>query len=230
MIVIALGGYALSGKDTFVIIAKMILDRNKYRAIRVAFADKLKDEVRGMLHDNRFDLDVRHLTPEEKERVRPLFVFWGMQRRYESEGGRYWVNIVNEQLEDIAFEYKQAGESTEKVVILISDTRFPNESGWIHESCGGYVIHLRRYKKVLEGIGVSTPDYEQVKSYSHEYDSAPNDEELKQDPLVIAQADHRVEWENKGFKSNIEASQDPEFHEIVLKALNALPVFSGKLI
>jgi hypothetical protein len=230
MIVIGIAGYAKAGKDTFVSIAKTILTRNDYRPIRIAFADKLKDEVQGMLYDNRFKLDVKKLTPEEKERVRPLFVFWGCQRRYESDGGLYWVDVVQEWLEDIAYECKQEGESDERIVALVSDVRFPNESKWIHETWNGQVIHLRRYKKVPIGVGVDEKGCMMTTSYNHEYDPAPNEEEFKQDPLVLAQADYRVEWENKGAKSSEEAAKDPELHEIVLKALNALPVFNGKLI
>jgi len=46
---------------------------------------------------------------------------------------------------------------------------------------------------------------------------------------VLGQADLRVEWENKGAKSSDEAAQDPELHEVVLKALNALSMFNGTL-
>lgn len=229
MIVIGIAGYAKAGKDTFVSIAKTILERNDYRAIRVAFADKLKDEVQGMLYDNQFKLDVKKLTPEEKERVRPLFVFWGCQRRYESEGGLYWVDVVNDWLEDIVYEYKEHGESTERIVALISDVRFPNEAKWIHETWKGQVVHLRRYKKVPIGVNIDEHGCMKTTAYNHEYDLAPNEEEFKQDPLVLGQADYRVEWENKRAKSSEEATQDPELHKIVLKALNTLPMFNGIL-
>jgi hypothetical protein len=228
MIVIGIAGYAKAGKDTFVSIAKIILERNDYRPIRIAFADKLKDEVQGMLYENKFKLDIKKLAPEEKERVRPLLVFWGCQRRYESENGLYWVDIANDWLEDIVYECKEGGESDERIVALVSDVRFPNESKWVHESWKGQVIHLRRYKKKVIGMGHSTEGI--TYSYDHEYDLAPNEEEFKQDPLVLGQADYRVEWENKGAKSSDEAAQDLELHGVVLKTLNALPVFSGKLI
>ena len=229
MIIIGIAGYAKAGKDTFVEIAKGILKKNYYTPIRVAFADQLKDEVQGMLYDNRFMFDIKKLTPEEKERIRPLFVFWGCQRRHESDGGLYWVEILNEWLEDIAYECKIQGESDERIVALVSDVRFPNESKWIHESWKGSVIHLRRYTKKVIGISCGGTGSPVVRHYENEYDLAPNEEELNQDPLVLEQSDLRIEWENKGAKSSFDAAQDPELHTVVLNTLNSLPVFNGKL-
>ena len=64
--VIGIAGMARAGKDTFVGIAKNILRRNNYRPIRVAFADKLKEEVLAMLKSNGFQLDITKLSPEEQ--------------------------------------------------------------------------------------------------------------------------------------------------------------------
>ena len=214
MKLIGVGGYARCGKNTFVEIAKNILTKNNYSVIELAFANKLKSEVQEMLRKSGFELDVLNLSAEEKERVRPLFVFWGCQRRYESEGGLYWVNEVDNQLQDIINDAQSGGMTTERMIALVSDVRFPNEAKWVHEKWGGDVIHLKKwtYQEVRDGLGDSIT--------AKVYDSAPNEEEAKQDPLVEAVADVMTEWQGKGKASAAEASAEVDLQKVVLDALN----------
>lgn len=225
---IGVGGFAKSGKDTFVGIAKEILTRNNYTPLRVSFADRLKEEIQSMLEANNFQINVTRLNSEEKERVRPVFVFWGCQRRDESKEGMYWVNIVNDHLQAIIRDHLENGMSTERVVILVSDVRFPNEAKWVHEEWEGEIVHLRRFKKRIIGMGM-TSDGPNEPMTIHDYDLAPNDEERKQDPLVLAKADLRIEWENKGFPSSAAAEADSALQEIVLDTLNKSKFFNGTL-
>ena len=228
MKMIGVGGFAKSGKDTFVGIAKEILHRNNYIPMRVAFADRLKEEVQRMLEQSNFELNITRLNPDEKERVRPVFVFWGCQRRSESEEGMYWVNIINDYLQAVVRDHLENGMSTEKVVVLVSDVRFPNEAKWVHDEWEGEIIHLRRFTKDVDCMGVDAQS-RVFKSYKNIYDLAPNSEELAQDPLVLAQADMRVEWENKGFPTAASAEASPELQQIVLDALNKSKFFNGTL-
>ena len=214
MIVLGVGGTAHAGKDTFVNIAKSILVRNNYTPMRMAFADKVKDEIQEMLRDNNFNLDA--YTRDEKERIRPLFVFWATQRRKESPGEMYWINEVNKSLQLTANNYERDGASTDRLVVLLSDLRYINELKWVRDDCNGYTIHLKRFKRTINNI--------------KEYDTPPNEEERRNDPLLIAEVDINIEWENKGFKSTEEAAQEPMLQELVLKTLNTIPIFSGKLI
>lgn len=78
MKMIGVSGYAFCGKDTFVKIAIDLLKKNGYMPIRLAFADMLKDEVEGMLKDNKFQATVKTDDSVAKALIRPLLVLVGM--------------------------------------------------------------------------------------------------------------------------------------------------------
>ena len=221
MKVIAVSGFAKVGKDTFVGIAIDILKANGYRPFRVAFADKLKNEVQHMLTTNGFHLDISKLSAEEKEKVRPLFVFWGCQRRYESPEGLYWVDAVDAQLSDICVSYLANGESHENVVALVSDVRFPNEAKWVHEKWDGSIVHIKRWKTEWRKCGQDGSDECATKVY----DAAPNEEEAKQDPLVEAVSDVHLEWENQKESTTSAAIKNQKLKEVVWETLNQTKYF-----
>lgn len=225
MKVIGIAGFARCGKDTFVKIAQDILKKNGYAPMRLAFADMLKDEVENMMIDNGFKATVKTDDTAIKTLVRPLLVWWGCQRRYESEGGLYWVNEVDKQIRDVVNDFQTGGSSTERVVALISDVRFPNEARWVHENWNGSVIHLKKYL-IAQSNGIPS-ELGKFKLY----DAAPNEEEAKQDPLVEAVADVRTEWEGKGHKTAADAANagDNYLQKIVLDALNQTKFFNGSL-
>jgi hypothetical protein len=225
MKVIGVSGFAQSGKDTFVKISIDILKKNGYTPMRVAFADMLKDEVESMLQKNDFKATVKTDDSAAKTLIRPLLVWWGCQRRHETEGGLYWVNEVDKQLQDIINDTQSGGASTERMVVLVSDVRFPNEAKWVHEKWNGSIIHLKKYsigkeRKVLGG------DWEDVKYY----DKAPNEEESKQDPLVEAQSDVKTEWESKGHKNATAAAVEQDLQKVVWEALNQTKYFKHPTI
>jgi len=224
--VIAISGYARAGKDTFVGIAKNILIKNGHRAFRIAFADKLKDEVHKMLISNGFKLNLLDVNTEEKDRIRPLYVFWGCQRRYESNEGLYWVNDVDKQLHGVVNDMLRNGEDHQRIVALVSDIRFPNEVKWVHDQWGGVVIHLKKYTTKWMKSGQDGSDETLVRVY----DDAPNEEEAKQDPLVQKMADHCIEWESAKKTTSTEAIADPQLQAIVLSALNNTKYFKHPTI
>lgn len=224
MKVIGIAGYARCGKDTFVEIAKKILQKNGYTPMRMAFADMLKDEVTDMLMDYGFKGRVKTDDPTVKTQMRPLMVWWGCQRRYESEGGLYWVNEVDNQIQDVINDAQSSGTSTERMVVLVSDVRFPNEAKWVHEKWDGQVIHLKKWQtqEVRDGYGDTV--------LAKVYDPAPNEEEAKQDPLVEAVADIKTEWEGKGKATAAIASAETDLHKVVLDALNSTKFFKHQTI
>lgn len=219
MKVIGVSGYARCGKDTFVEIAKDILSKNGYRPLRVAFADILKEEVQSMLEDNNFKLDVYTADTAAKNKIRPLMVWWGCARRDLSDGGLYWVNMVEEYLTSLKSSYIDNGEATDKIVVLVSDTRFPNEGKWIHDKWQGQVIHLKRFTiaDVRDGYG----DWVSGKIF----DKAPNEEEAKQDPLVQEMADVKVEWQSRDIPNGGAVINDEYLRVKVLDALNSTSFF-----
>lgn len=220
MKVIGIAGYARAGKDTFVGIAKELLIANGFRPTRLAFADKLKEEAEAMLVSNQFKASVKTTDPTIKTQMRPLMVWWGCQRRYESDGGLYWVNEVDKQIENLE-KCEAYGGHMGSGVILVSDVRFPNEAKWVHEKWGGSVIHLKRFSNNWRKGGQDGSDEFLVK----EYDAAPNEEEAKQDPMVEAMADVHAEWENQKASSTEEAIKMEKLKGTVLAALNQTKFF-----
>lgn len=221
MKVIGIAGYARCGKDTFVSIARDVLAKNSYRPMRVAFADTLKQEVGSMLKKFDFDLDVNTTDSDLKTKLRPLLVWWGCSRRDLSDGGLYWVDIVDKQLQTLKADYIKNGESTDQVVVLVSDVRFPNEAKWIHDKWNGVVVHLKRFKYEKVKSGQDNSDVSTVKIY----DAAPNEEEKKQDPLVQEMADYAIEWESKRKMTTAEAVADTDLQKVVVNTLNSVKFF-----
>ena len=221
MKVIGIAGYARCGKDTFVKIAIDLLKKNGYTPMRLAFADMLKDEVTQMLNGFRFKGRVKTDDPIIKTQMRPLMVWWGCQRRFESEGGLYWVNEVDNHIQDIINDARSGGMTTERMVALVSDVRFPNEAKWVREKWDGQVIHLKKWQSEWRKGGQDGSDEFLVKVY----DAAPNEEEAKQDPLVEAVADVKTEWEGKGKATAAIASAESDLQNVVIDALNKTKFF-----
>lgn len=212
MKVIGVGGFARAGKDTFVKIAINILEKNGYKPLRIAFADVLKEEASEMLKANGFKLDVYTIDPKEKEKIRPLLVWWGCARR--DFWPEYWIDLADSQVDEHGRQGLMDG-NYDKFIALISDVRFPNESKWIHEAWDGWFIHIRRYQML--------PD--QYATDRRVFDLAPNAEEAKQDPLIQEMADDMVEWGSKNIMTPDEAVNDSELRQIVFGALLRCPYF-----
>ncbi len=222
--VIGIGGFARSGKDAFVSIAQKILRSNNYYPQRFAFADTLKGEVGKMLRDNGFSLDVYTTNAEAKAKLRPLMVWWGCSRRDLSVDGFYWVNQVHKRLESIQNSVKNSPTDENEFVALISDVRFVNEAKWLHEKWGGQFIHLRRYSMKGSRDRYGDPIFVPV------FDSAPNEEEAKNDPLIQQLADVKVEWESQEIPSGGCVTDDEYLHSKVLDALNSTKFFKHDTI
>jgi hypothetical protein len=228
MKVIGISGYARCGKDTFVAIAKNILKRNGYSPFRIAFADKLKEEVTEMLVTNNFKASVLTDDTEAKKLIRPLLVWWGCQRRRESDGGLYWVKTAEEKIRTYYAGARYSNIDDDRLVMLVSDVRFPNEARWIHETFNGDVIHLRKYtvQSLTDSpafvYGLST-----AVEFQRLYDEAPNEEEKIQDPIVREMADQRIDWE-KSLSTDV--LNDSKLNEIVLDALNRTKYFKNTSI
>jgi len=88
-------------------------------------------------------------------------------------------------------------EVLDKSVFFVSDVRFPNESKWIHEKWGGWFIHVKKYSMRYDNVQTfDDGNVEHSDAMHRMYDSAPNEEEAKQDPLIQEHADDKLELEN----------------------------------
>jgi len=193
-IIIGIGGLAMSGKDTFVKIAKKILKYNGYSCIKLAFADALKEELNTFTR-KYYNVSVWTNDTKEKNLIRRSMVSHGCIMR--DIDAKYWIKKIDQAIENIHFN---------EDIVFIGDCRFPNEVDWVHEKWGGWVVHLKKYTimEVCEGHGHY--EFEKV------FDKAPNEEEAKNDPLVEVQADFKLELENvierEKLKGNIITADD----------------------
>ena len=199
-IVIGVGGFARSGKDTFVKIAKKILKENGYNPIKLAFADAVKEDMDAFLKEN-YNISAWTDDTEDKKIIRPFLVAHGCGKRLQTDG-KYWIDKVNEEIERIHCED----------VVFVSDCRFPNEVDWIHEKLGGWFVHVKKYSE----IPLSSAGGQQGDGTFKKFDDAPNDEEAKNDPLCEQKADYKLEMENaiereqrlKGIKITVDSLVD----------------------
>jgi len=179
-IVIGVGGFARSGKDTFVKIARKILKEHGYSSIKLAFADTLKDEIDGFLKSN-YNISAWTNDDDEKMVIRPFLVAHGCGKRGIT-GGKYWIEKLDQLIEGIHFN---------EDVIFVSDCRFPNEVDWVHQKWSGWFVHVKKYRLLEKYTGIMySPETERV------YDDAPNEEEATNDPICERRADYRLEMEN----------------------------------
>jgi len=174
-LIIGVGGFARSGKDMFVKIARKILTQNGYTSTKLAFADALKNEIDPFLKQC-YGISAWTDDTEQKTIIRPLLVAHGCQKRSQSKG-EYWIDKIDKDI-----------EKSNADVIFISDCRFPNEAQWLHDKWHGWFVHLKKYS--IDTIRDGTNDKGRM------YDKAPNAEEAENDPLCEKQADYKLELEN----------------------------------
>lgn len=117
--VIGFGSRALVGKDYA---ASLCLNELHLDGVRVAFADELKRDLNPFIKD-KTGWDISHLTPEQKELVRPLMVSYGTHLMRSIDEG-YWIHrLIN---------YVQNLPETPKIII-IPDVRYVNEVDWVRQ-------------------------------------------------------------------------------------------------
>ena len=184
--IIGVGGFARSGKDTFVKIASSILNRNGYNTKKFAFADGLKIDLDPWLKDI-YGISAWTSNEDEKKLIRPFMVAHGCGKRIQTEG-KYWVDMVERQIRD----YINTVDA-EKTVCFVSDVRFSNEANWLHDK-NGWLVHLKKYtvekdtefkfnyEDHPELDGVEHPeqyvdDYIEAEFTFKKYDAAPNPSE-----------------------------------------------------
>lgn len=191
-VLIGVGGIASSGKDTFVKIAKKILKERGYSAIRLAFADALKEEL-DPFTTKQYGISSWTNNIEEKKLIRRAMVSHGCIMR--DIDPAYWINKLDEAIENIHFN---------EDVIFVSDCRFPNEVDWVHKKWGGWFVHIKKYNIKEWHPTISMESFKKNSSLYdlsppveiRTYDEAPNEEEAKNDPVCEKRADCRLEMEN----------------------------------
>jgi hypothetical protein len=180
--VIGIGGVARVGKDTF---CKEIMKELKLLGInskRVAFADALKNDLKKFLLD-KSGVNVYTDDDLEKKQIRPLLVEYGKLMR-ELSLGLYWINKLKPSIEQ---------NKKNKIISIITDVRYPNETDWINSMPNSLSIHM-----VRDGI-----------TYA-------NEEESINDPLSKEKAKIIINWKNCDL-SDIPKISKSHIYERILK-------------
>jgi len=129
---IGISGFARSGKDTFYERSKLLLEKHGKKAVRVAFADALKEECDELL-SKYTNLSAFTEKDSEKEIVRPLLVTYGTQiRRKLNEN--CWIEKIQPQV----IEYLKSD-----YYVFVTDVRFKNEAKWIQLN-RGILVNIAR--------------------------------------------------------------------------------------
>jgi len=142
-ILIGLGSKARIGKD----FAAQELAKT-FDVERIAFADKLKADLAKIFESYGMDYHKLESNSEDKAKLRPLLVEYGMTMRRFNEN--HWV--------DHALQNREFNAQ----VTIITDVRFPNEAKRLQE-LGGYYIEIKTtippaneteayYSPLMEGL------------------------------------------------------------------------------
>lgn len=133
-VIIAISGYARTGKDT---LCKFLIDEYKkygFVAKRFSFADALKEDLKDYV--SSYGYDIFSLDGEEKELFRPLMVWKGFYHRSKTSG-TYFCDILDKKISD----------DKDVDVAIITDLRYAeyekDELQFVKDR-GGFVIALSR--------------------------------------------------------------------------------------
>ena len=165
-LVIGLCGVAQSGKDTFCAETIKLMAKQDIKAVRVSFADALKEDVNNFLID-KVGISAHTTNSEEKSLIRDFLVAYGtnLMRKIDE---RCWINKIED-------EVKQ--NTSDNIVTIITDIRYENEINWVKDDLNGKCLHLTRTKP--SGSGVVPP---------------ANNEEKRNDPILRAKCDRALQW------------------------------------
>lgn len=136
--VLGLHGPAGSGKST----VATLLERD-HGFVSIAFADPLKQMLRQL--PLLYEWDIAHLHGPLKNLVDPdtgllpraLFQSLGDWGR--AVDPRFWVRNAEV---PYRMELANANERGERLAVVFSDVRFPNEAAWVRAQ-GGRIVHIR---------------------------------------------------------------------------------------
>ena len=169
---IVLSGVARSGKDTFCNLLIEYLADKGVKAKRLALADKLKEELDGFLMAN-LNISAFTQNPDEKKLIRPILVEYGRVKRIVSNG-THWTSTL---------EPSVISAINNGIVPIITDARYSeyekDEIWWAKNKINGILVHISR-TDIFGNLVLP-----------------PNIDEAKNDPLIQAEADHKIEWESK---------------------------------
>jgi hypothetical protein len=174
-IILGLAGVARSGKDTFCELASEIfIEDYGLVAQRYALADELKNDINPFLIE-KCGIDIWNCTPEQKEMVRPLLLYYGTDIRRAQTNGRCWVDKLGATMR----------KDKMSDVMIVTDVRYGvNESDelqWLKNEMGGQLVYIEQF---------TMNEFNEMVTLAPE-----NPYEIQNDPIMRANANHKFSWE-----------------------------------
>jgi hypothetical protein len=170
--IIGLSGVAGAGKDLFFTLLSKRLNCQKF-----SLADVLKAETVPFCRD-QYGIHPLTCSREEKDLIRPLLVFHGTFKRDLSEG-RHWIEELNKKINK---------NNLTNSIVIVTDIRYDDypkdEVYWLKEELGGVLVHISLYEEAPSLCGSHTKNFKEP----------INDEEARNNPKLISQADYTVQW------------------------------------
>lgn len=187
--IIGISGISRSGKNTFCdLVCKTLNEKYQKLTAQMSFAHQLRLETANFL-SQRFSFDV--WSDKDKSKFRPFLVWYANLKREESKG-RYFIDKFKEKV--------KVFEGTNHI-IFINDLRFKqfeyDELDYVKEH--GVLVHVSKYK-------ITGHLQDDLGNPVKVFDDPPNEFEAKNDPIIKAAADYKLEWIDVG-KDNLDKLQ-----------------------
>ena len=175
--VIGVSGVAGAGKDLFVETCMNELSKRGKTSKSFALASALKHEVKDWCIKH-YGVDSVNCPREDKEKIRNFLVAHGTTKRHATEG-RHWVERLNPEILNCKSSYDY---------LFVSDLRYADyekdEVYWLKEELKGKLLHISQF-------ALKPTPYETIKVFRE----PANEEEARNDPRLVEQADYKIKWE-----------------------------------
>lgn len=173
--IVGVTGTARSGKNTFCdLLQQELLDRLKISSSQLSFAYTLRQELEDFTRYCGYSI----WREEDKEKLRPLMVWYAGLKREDSKG-MYFIDNLKKQVERLSSVYN---------VFLINDARFAayeyDEADYCKEN--GILVHISKYR-------LPDPERSDIKWF----DTPPNSTEAYNDPKIKAKSDYQISWKHQ---------------------------------
>lgn len=171
MKLIGISGKKLSGKDA---LCNAIIGQTPVSAVRIAFADALKEEVSLACSVSLSFID------QYKAQFRPMLQWWGTDFRRHFQGDDYWVRKAVSKLVEAA----DAGVG----LVIIPDVRFQSEAAVIKQ-IGGCLVRIGRPTQLIDDHP-SEIDLDNYKGFDHLVINNGTLKDLDHEAVVILKQQH----------------------------------------
>jgi hypothetical protein len=144
--IICISGTRKSGKDTLL----KFLHAIDFRITRLAFADKLKEDLTPLLLE-QFGIDPFDCDDKSKELIRPIMIAYGCAWRETDEN--HWVK-------EVVYSAKKIHAVNNSTIVAISDVRFMNELSYFRKEYKENMFHID-----ISRVGAPKPTDEEEKHF-----------------------------------------------------------------